>query len=240
MNLHMVEMQVEPGGLMRFVQAQGLLRDHELGYAIHAWLKAAFGEKAPKPWRLFWRRRVATRVLAYSRAPAEELQAHLREFADPLVHSVLLENGLASKSMPRFAPGRRLQFEALCCPVGRQARTGAEKDIFLLRVEQARVAGGKTLNRDSVYREWLQDHVEGRGGAKLVTSRVAGFQLVAPLRKGGANRGERSFVQLHRPSVLFEGELEVVDSDMFTQLLAHGIGRHRAFGFGMVLLRPTA
>ena len=36
-----------------------------------------------------------------------------------------------------------------------------------------------------------------------------------------------------------EGTLTVGDPDAFSRLLARGIGRHRAFGFGMLLLRPA-
>jgi len=36
------------------------------------------------------------------------------------------------------------------------------------------------------------------------------------------------------------GVLQVRDSAAFAALLARGIGRHRAFGFGMLLLKPAA
>ena len=36
------------------------------------------------------------------------------------------------------------------------------------------------------------------------------------------------------------GELEVGDSERFLHLLARGVGRHRTFGFGMLLLRPAS
>jgi CRISPR system Cascade subunit CasE len=32
----------------------------------------------------------------------------------------------------------------------------------------------------------------------------------------------------------------VADPAAFAQLLARGVGRHRAFGLGMLLLRPSA
>jgi len=40
------------------------------------------------------------------------------------------------------------------------------------------------------------------------------------------------------PDVTFTGTLEVTDSAAFSALLARGLGRHRAFGFGMLLLAP--
>lgn len=41
-----------------------------------------------------------------------------------------------------------------------------------------------------------------------------------------------------RPWALLHGTLEVRDPAAFMALLARGVGRHRAFGYGMVLLRP--
>ena len=40
------------------------------------------------------------------------------------------------------------------------------------------------------------------------------------------------------PDATLQGTLAVVDSGAFQALLARGVGRHRAFGFGMLLLRP--
>jgi CRISPR system Cascade subunit CasE len=37
-----------------------------------------------------------------------------------------------------------------------------------------------------------------------------------------------------------EGTIEILDSAAFVRLLARGVGRHAAFGYGMLLLRPGA
>ena len=52
------------------------------------------------------------------------------------------------------------------------------------------------------------------------------------------------FEKLHErhsegPDAVMRGNITVTDSDAFTRLLSHGIGRHRAYGYGMLLLRPT-
>ena len=36
-----------------------------------------------------------------------------------------------------------------------------------------------------------------------------------------------------------QGILTVTDSAAFAALLARGVGRHRAYGYGMLLLRPA-
>ena len=42
-----------------------------------------------------------------------------------------------------------------------------------------------------------------------------------------------------RPEVVLGGRFTITDPDTFTALLTRGIGRHRAFGFGMILLKPA-
>ena len=41
------------------------------------------------------------------------------------------------------------------------------------------------------------------------------------------------------PDVGFSGVLVVHDGEKFARLLSHGVGRHTAFGYGMLLLRPA-
>ena len=76
----------------------------------------------------------------------------------------------------------------------------------------------------------------------LLLAPVLPLCLVAPIavveqrlqRRAG---GRQIFSR--RPDVTFRGTLQVTDPDRFHALLARGVGRHRAFGFGMLLLRPA-
>lgn len=42
------------------------------------------------------------------------------------------------------------------------------------------------------------------------------------------------------PDAVLRGELVITDAAKFTELLASGIGRHKAYGYGMLLLRPAS
>ena len=58
-------------------------------------------------------------------------------------------------------------------------------------------------------------------------------------------RRTRAIRKLHRrysegPDALIRGELEITDGAKFAKLLAGGIGRHKAYGYGMLLLRPAS
>ena len=49
------------------------------------------------------------------------------------------------------------------------------------------------------------------------------------------SRGAR----LEGPDAWFRGTLAIVDPNAFAALLARGIGRHRSFGFGCLLIAPS-
>lgn len=240
--LYMVEMQLDLAALLRFLTGQGLNAVHEdedSGYGAHAWLAAGFGELAPRPWRLFVGRGRPPRILGYSQHDATVLQQRLREFADPAVLAVCADPAasIASRMMPSWTPGRRLAFELRCCPVGRKAGTGIEKDLFLIRAD---AAGDQGLRRDTVYCDWVCEQLERDRACSVHAVQVAGFRLVRQTRRVQGSGGPRTRCHPVRPDVLVRGELTVTDPEAFATLLGRGVGRHRAFGYGMLLLRPPS
>ncbi len=68
--------------------------------------------------------------------------------------------------------------------------------------------------------------------------RITGFRRVKVLRKD-RSKGKSINRDVERPDVIFSGELIILRPEQFSDLLKRGVGRHRAFGFGMLLLRPT-
>ncbi len=222
------------------------LRAEDLGYLLHCELKELFGAEAPGPFAVQGTPGRSVTVLAYSRRSEAELEDHARAFADPAVYAACDFRAMEGKVMPNgWMPGRRLGFQLRACPVVRLSkdlrlpsgdatiRAGAEVDAFLARCW--RTEG--PVDREAVYREWLTAEIERRGGARLVGMRMEAFQRERLVRRDqGPNRKAHL---AERPDALMAGEIEVTDPERFTQLLARGVGRHRAFGFGMLLLRPT-
>lgn len=240
--LQMVELRPQVPALLNFLKDQDLdlgRADQDLAYGIHAWLGAAFGDLAPRPWRLLADRHRPTRVLGYATANADQLRQRLIEFAQPAVFTVCRDpaTDIASKPMPNWRSGRRLAFELLACPVGRKSGSGIEKDLFLM---QADSAGPGELDRGTVYSEWVRKRLEREQACKVGAIQLAGFSLARHVRRAQAKGGPRKIGRLVRPRALLRGELTVVDPAAFNRLVTHGIGRHRAFGYGMVLLGPPA
>ncbi|NLM55265.1 MAG: type I-E CRISPR-associated protein Cas6/Cse3/CasE [Firmicutes bacterium] len=240
MQLYMVEIHPDFTALQRFVKVQGIAGredDTELGYGIHAWLGAAFGKLAPKPWRLLMDRRGQPRILAYSPSGAEALHEQIAAFADPCAAAVCSDprRDIMSKAMPLLSAGRTVGFEVLCCPVVRKAGSGIEKDVFLAAADSA-PAG--TLVREAVYCEWAAARLQ-EGGALVSSVQLKSFRLVRQVRQTQKDQSNgRRFRQLRRPHAVFTGTLTVADPENFQRLLKAGVGRHRSFGYGMLLLRP--
>ena len=220
----------------RLLDGQG-----DLGYALHALLNAAFGEHAPQPFRYL---DAEQGLLAYTSLSAAEL-AQCAALADLDVAAALglcqtlHHAGLSARPFPtQWASGYMLGFEVRVRPIIREGKTGRERDAFLSAVEKA---GGSELNRSEVYVQWLRELLVRQGGAELVDAIVTRYQLLGVTRKTQKGRPDdaRHSRVVSGPDVVLTGQLRVADPQAFAQLLAGGVGRHRAFGFGLLLLRSA-
>ncbi|MBF0627553.1 MAG: type I-E CRISPR-associated protein Cas6/Cse3/CasE [Magnetococcales bacterium] len=233
--LYMVQLQL-PAGLVfqRLSQPKGAGTDD--GYRLHAVLTGLFGDAAPKPFHF---RSVGRQleVLGYSRHPADALQHLAGLYGEPALVAAL-EGHLSSKRVPEVPPGQRLGFRVNVIPTVRTCshqfkHKGAEIDAHLAaRARQP--AGDAPPEREAVYLDWLQTAFARLGGARLLACELEGMRGIRLTRRNQ----QRAFVASDQREALFQGLLETTDSAGFHALLARGIGRHRAFGFGMLRLAP--
>jgi CRISPR system Cascade subunit CasE len=241
--LYMVRLDPDIARAMEWGAREKLLKPGgDDGYLWHALLAAAFGNLAPKPFRLVEPNgHRPPYLLGYAHATEEELRRHAAEFCDPAIASALGVSSLAVKSMPdSFVVGRRLGFEIRVRPVVRQTKDGdrnrkREIDVFL-RWARARPDAEKP-SRVAVYTDWLAAHLANRGAA-LDTMRIIWLRRAAITRRGRERELEVHGEKGGGPDACFGGALTVADPIAFNTLLARGVGRHRAFGFGMLLLKP--
>ncbi|GAK34682.1 CRISPR-associated protein Cse3 [Iodidimonas nitroreducens] len=253
---HMLRLQPDMPGLVRWAHARSLVgRSGDLSYALHAALAAAFGDDAPKPFRLVEKQTDtgaagAPMLLGYSNADRQKLLAHAksmdRDQAD--LAKILCLDGLALKAMPeRWAVGARYHFEVRVRPIVRtDGDTGRksvrERDAFLHACDQMGDGAADRVDRGVIYADWLSSRIEKSGGAHVIGAEqgragctLAAFQRLRIARKNSA----RTLHEIEGPDAIMTGLLEVTNSDRFHDLLRRGIGRHRAFGYGMVLLKPS-
>lgn len=240
MTLHLLKLQPDMVRLGRWARDHRLLPargDDDLGYALHALLAAAFGELAPKPFLLQQDAPRPAALLAYSVHRIDALRDHAAAFAEPDALAALGVDALAGKAMPdRFAAGRRLGFAVRVRPTVRTDRGGQrdrvrEVDAFLAAVTGTEPGAGP--ERGAVYRDWLAQRLRA-GGAEPEAVSLDSFRLSDALRRGTG----RALRPQPGPDAAFTGVLRVAEPDAFAALLGRGVGRHRAFGYGMVLLRP--
>lgn len=229
-HLHLLRIPVQLPKLLQFAAQHGVVQEDEtMGYVLHAWLTALFGEKTPKPFRYFERR---NEVLAYSPHHAALLLEHAQTFASPQAWNVLDVDGFMSKPMPAvWRAGQRLHVEVLACPVSRQGAT--EKDVYLRALDRL---GDLAPPRTQVYHDWFA--AQTKNVLHLEYLEVQGMKTRSRLLRRARDGGNRLRV-IERPQILFSADAVVVDAEQFSALLARGMGRHRAFGFGMVLLAPS-
>ena len=244
--LQMVRARIDAREFRRWM-GEKRLRDPD--HAMHCLLAESFGGLAPKPFRLILPQGGPTGVFyGYGRSDADALKEMADIYADPLQSRIIPVDEMDSKAMPSaWRVGQRLGFEVRLRPVVRKARENAdhrhrEMDTFQAEAER-HPKGEMPRSREQVYADWLShkfaiflpEESVGRRGASLdlTQTKLVSFQRTRAYRKARATRYSEG------PDALMRGVLTVTDSEAFTALVAKGVGRHRAYGFGMLLLRPA-
>ena len=235
--LQMMRADIDVRAFQRWAGAKRL---QDLDYAMHCLLTESFGDLAPKPFRVIMPRGASRGVLyGCGTGNADALREAAGICADPLQCRVIPASSLDTKEMPvEWRTGKQLGFETRVRPIVRRTRNadcrpGKEWDAFQLEAIRY-PKGAMPRSREEVYADWLSGQFERRGGARLDVSKttLVSFQRTRAVRKRYARYSEG-------PDAVMRGILTITDSDAFTELLAHGIGRHRAYGYGMLLLRPV-
>ena len=240
MSTHLLRFDPDVRLASQWIAAEGLTARGEAddGYGWHALLCAAFGKAdSPKPFRIIARRGRPAQLLAYSPLASDELIARAAAFADPKAYAALGVDQLASKPMPTLSHGRRLGFSLLARPVVRTDRDGErtktrEVDAYVHARER-----GDTRDRAAIYLDWARDRLSA-GGADVEALRIDGLESLKVARRGAPAQGGRPLKTIAGHAVAIVGALSVADAARFDDTIARGIGRHRAFGFGMLLLTP--
>ena len=239
MTINLMRLQPDAKALAAWaVRYQALSSDGDFGYALHGLLSAAFGAQAPQPFRYLGNKQG---LLAYTSESLETLRLHA-SLAAPDVARALGLDALDARPFPgTWKEGQALGFEVRVRPVIR-AKDGRERDAFLHAAESNPTEEGDSIaQRTMAYRDWLAKQFAVDDAALITQAQMEEFRLTRVLRKTGAGEnGKRKMKLVTGPDAIFKGQLQVGKPDAFVRLLARGIGRHRAFGFGMLLLRPVS
>jgi CRISPR system Cascade subunit CasE len=96
-----------------------------------------------------------------------------------------------------------------------------------------RAAIAASPTREQAYVDWLGERLAG--AASLDGGELRQFRRTRVRRSSHGKAGRNS---VEGPDALMVGTLTVIDPATFAHRLARGVGRHAAFGFGMLLLSP--
>lgn len=249
-NLYMLRLEFDAARVAREAVHQDLSPRHEdLGYLLHSYLSDLFGSATVQPFRVLSGRTRWLPVLGYTKSTKEDLQHYAADFADPARYAACDWESFAAKPLPmEWRTGRSFSFELRACPVVRLSseyeipgrngesfryRAGAEIDAW----EHSRFFGKDkkpAISREEAYSAWLRERLGE--GASLESVAIRSFRRLRLSRRDhGSPRKARI---LERPEAILQGRMTIGDPVAFWNLLATGVGRHRAFGFGMLLLRP--
>ena len=224
-------------------------RDH----AVHRVLVESFGDKAPRPHRVVVPRlRSQTPILyGYTTVDQDQLKARSQTFADPTQSAIIPADTIMTKEMPdNWQEGESLAFDLRLRPVIRTwrertsedsdfpdqtyiNRTRWEIDPYARDVQQRKAQNLPLRDRAIVYGEWLDAVVRRQGGASIDLQKglsLQSFRMTPNSHKRNLNLGTG-------PEIILHGNLAVKDPQAFASLISTGAGRHRAYGYGMLLLR---
>lgn len=238
MTLHLIRL---PISLRALHQWAGRRKLQDEGVMLHHLLGETFGPAALQPFRLMVHPRARDGSLyAYATQDAATLTAQAIATLTPDLAEVVDLSRL--RSLPRpdtWQAGQRLGFDLAIRPVVRlnsglegqddtgapvRLQKGAEVDAFL-----ALALRGTATTREDTYFAWLAERLAPAATLDLTASRLASFQRTTVRRNGRRIEG---------PDAVIHGTLTVTDPAAFADTLAKGVGRHRAYGYGMLLLRP--
>jgi len=223
------------------------------GFALHILLSELFGKAELQPFRLISPRRSREATLyAYSGTDLKSLQNTARLTGRPDSIVALNPDNMLSKSMPmEFESGQRLGFnlkvrptrrisKAIPMPDGKRSLAkGSEVDAFLLNAwhrfpdgKSDTEAGAKAVGetREKVYTAWLDERLDGAAVIEKDQCRLVSFQRSRALRGDGRVP--------EGPDAILDGTLVVGETEKFAARIRGGVGRHKAYGYGMLLLCP--
>ncbi|MBB3982554.1 CRISPR system Cascade subunit CasE [Sphingobium fontiphilum] len=243
--LHLVRIALDRPALMAFAVARHR-SDDDLGYALHLALRLRFGDAAPQPFRLEEPPGRAPFLIGYTANGVALNAAHALPPVDAALEAIF-PSAPECRPMPElWQPGARFRFKVRVRPVVRygtriraeRARSttallpkAGEVDAFVAACSKADPS--TPLDRKTVYRDWLKRRFSP--AALLEDARIERMQRVRTRRSRHDGNGTRLTESYE---VVFVGTLEVADPGRFADLLARGVGRHGAFGFGMLTLAP--
>ena len=229
--MFLAQVPVDFVGAVRHLKAflqPSALEDESLILKSILW--EGFSGSALRPWAIHAQRGPTITIVGYTQTDAVELNKR-RSLALPSVQAAVGE--AIAVPLPALSASERYRFSISLVPTIRvtkaEGRRYGERDAFLAKADTAGKDAG--LKRDDVYRDYLAERL---AGASIEASRLVRFRLRRFMRP----KKDRSVSGRTMPEAVIEGCLRVDDPGKLTEAISAGVGRQRAYGFGMLRLQP--
>jgi len=229
--MHLIQLPLDITKAVRHLaQFMGPRALEDDSLVIKTALTEALGGPVIRPWAIHARRGPVLTIVGYGDQSAEAVNAR-RALALPSLQAAVGE--AISVEMPPLEPEKLYRFTVRLVPTIRVTPNGkrrhGERDAYLVAADE--VGPGGALTRDSVYRDYLARKLIG---AQLEACRLDGFRLARLMRPKSGGQATKTV-----PEAILSGELRVSDEEALSQCIRSGVGRQRAYGYGMVRLQPA-
>lgn len=204
-------------------------------------------------------------IHAYSSVSKSDLLQRVDAFGDIELHEQFDRSSLKERTLPERFP-EVVGFSVRLCPIVRMSRDvrldvslpgregsirierksrnkkrrGCEVDAFeaaCIRSHREGLGAIDSAQRGEIYLDWFRELASRIDGIEVETARLQAQRWTHLWRRDHA--AKRTSRKLCRPDVVVTGRLRISDQSQLRERLRRGIGRHKAFGFGMLLLRPA-
>ena len=231
--LYLMRAEIDMVNLSRFAAER---RHSDPDRTAHCLVLESFGkEHAPRPFIVKTRQanqNLEGHLLAYAQTDAQTLIKKADQH-QKLAHSAVMNpNTIKTVNIPNnWEVGQPIRFQIRVRPTKRASsrdihRGGSESDIYL------KVAD--THTRAEAYCEWLSDILKHRAGldSRPENMQLSNFALRRIKRQNSSN-------WITGPDATITGLATITDPQAFHSALKNGIGRHKSFGYGMLLITPA-
>lgn len=232
-----VRMTVDPGALRFYASANRMLDDDGC-YALHHAMRRCWGDLAPQPFHAVLggpephvvgfvpsgtildapRDGDAMALAVFPGAPEIHAMPHAGMVGDELSFRLRVR--------PSVRYGREVA-DAI------EARTGRRppSELDVVAAERLRLGDGAEIDPAAACRTWLERRLEG--AAELKGFCLLDRRLQRVVR---SSHGRKGLVQVPGWTATMSGTLVVTGEEAFARLVATGVGRHAAFGYGMIMV----
>ena len=231
--LYLMQATLDMVNLARYAAEQ---RHSDPDRTAHCLVVESFGRnRMPKPFVIKTRLRdgeLKGTLLAYTQLTAQELRNAASQH-QKLAHSAVMDpSSINTVGVPdQWSEGQSIHFEVRIRPTKRSSNRDAghpksEQDIYLGSEENS--------NRAETYCRWLTNLIRRQGGLQTTPDTMVMTQFA--MRRV---RRQNSSQWTTGPDATIVGTAIVVNPDRVKTALTSGLGRHKGYGYGMLLIRPS-